>query len=114
MFISARTMQHHLRKAFAKLEDALAERSDGEPWFNGSDYSLVDAGYAPFLQRWRLLEKLTGIAELAAYPLLNGWSQALVDRPSTHSFPPAEFEELYAATLARLGGWFAGRFAPTA
>ncbi|HEX8057001.1 MAG TPA: glutathione S-transferase family protein [Novosphingobium sp.] len=98
-----------LRQAFAKLEEALNQRPTAGPWFNGAGYGLVDAGYAPFLQRWRLLERFTGVAELAAFPLLDAWSEALVARSSTHSFPPEEFEALYRGNLAKRGGLLAGR-----
>jgi len=35
---------------FERLEKALAKQGSG-PYFNGAKYSLVDAAYAPFLQR---------------------------------------------------------------
>lgn len=104
-----------LRAGFGKLERALAVRSDDGPWFNGARYSLVDAGYAPFLQRWQIIETLTGAAELSAsYPLLVAWSRALAARPTTHSFPPQEFEALYRGALARRGGWLARTFVKAA
>jgi glutathione S-transferase len=96
-----------VRDAFGKLERALSARSEYGPWFNGPRYSLVDAGYAPFLQRWRILEQLTGVNEISAYPLVNRWSGALVERPSTHSFPADEFRALYRNNLVRRGGWLA-------
>lgn len=103
-----------LRTAFARVERALAARPEAGPWFNGPRYSLVDAAYAPFLQRWRIVEKLTGEAELAAFPQLAAWSVALVERPTTHTFPPEEFETIYRDALLRRGGWFAKKLSTTA
>jgi glutathione S-transferase len=94
---------------FGTVETALAGRTSAGPWFNGAAYSLVDAGYAPFLQRWLIIEKLIGTALLDSFPLLSAWTQALVERPSTHSFPPDEFETAFLAVLARRGGWIAQR-----
>ena len=38
-----------------KLEDAIAKERDNEgPYFNGTEICLVDASYAPFLQRFLL------------------------------------------------------------
>src|SRR5688572_13974809 len=37
---------------FGKLDAALAERGGAAPYFNGARFSLVDAAYAPFLQRY--------------------------------------------------------------
>src|ERR1700756_4046514 len=38
-------------EAFGRLEKALETQGTG-PFFNGKDYSLIDAAYAPFLQRY--------------------------------------------------------------
>ena len=38
-------------------------------------------------------------------------AEALVARPSTHSFPSAEFEALYRANLKRRGKWLS-QFVP--
>src|SRR5262249_47008979 len=40
---------------FERLEKAL-EKQNGGPFFNGAKYSLVDAAYAPFLQRYVFLD----------------------------------------------------------
>ena len=37
-------------QAFERLDRALEKQGAG-PFFNGANYSLVDAAYAPFLQR---------------------------------------------------------------
>jgi len=62
---------------FERVENALEKQGSG-PFFNGAKYSLVDAAYAPFL---------------------------LLARPSTHSFPAAEFEEMYRDGLKRRDKW---------
>lgn len=92
-----------LALVFARLEAAL-ERQGSGPFFNGADYALVDAGYAPFLQRHLIVERLAGDPLSEAYPRLRQWAEALVARPSTHSFPPDMFERLYRDNLARRGG----------
>jgi glutathione S-transferase len=89
---------------FERLERALARQSDG-PFFNGADYSLVDAAYAPFLQRYRFLDRVKPLGHLEAFPRLKSWTEALMARPSTHSFPPAEFEAMYREGLKRRKKW---------
>src|SRR5207248_697577 len=42
---------------FERLEGALATQGAG-PFFNGAGYSLVDAAYAPFLQRYAFLDRI--------------------------------------------------------
>ena len=90
--------------AFERLDKAL-ERQGSGPFFNGEKYSLVDAGYAPFLQRYFFLDRIHPIGLIEKYPRLNAWADALMARPSTHSFPPAEFEAMYRANLKRRNSW---------
>jgi glutathione S-transferase len=90
--------------AFERLELALAKRNTG-PFFNGAKYSLVDAAYAPFLQRYFFLDRLKPLGIIEKFPRLQAWAQALINRPSTHSFPEAEFEALYRLNLKRRKKW---------
>ena len=72
--------------AFDRLEKALEKQGSG-PFFNGAAYSLVDAAYAPFLQRYVFLDRIKKIGLMEKYPRLKAWADALMARPSTHSFP---------------------------
>jgi glutathione S-transferase len=89
---------------FERLEKAL-EKQGGGPFFNGDKYSLVDAAYAPFLQRYYFLDRVKKLGHIENYPRLKAWSDALLKRPSTHSFPEAEFEALYRDGLKRRNKW---------
>jgi glutathione S-transferase len=92
-----------LSAVFARLEEALERHGDG-PFFNGAAYSLVDAGYAPFLQRYLIVEDIAGDALSKDFPRLRRWAEALLGRASTHTFPPDEFRKLYLANLRNRGG----------
>jgi glutathione S-transferase len=85
---------------FERLERALEQQGAG-PFFNGAGYSLVDAAYAPFLQRYAFLDRVKPLGHIKKFPRLEAWSETLLARPSTHSFPPAEFEAMYRANLKR-------------
>jgi glutathione S-transferase len=89
---------------FERLERAL-EREGSGPFFNGPKYSLVDAAYAPFLQRYFFLDRVRKLGHIENFPRLKAWGQVLIQRPSTHSFPAAEFEAMYRANLKRRGKW---------
>jgi glutathione S-transferase len=89
---------------FERLERAL-ENQGGEPFFNGAKYSLVDAAYAPFLQRYFFLDRVKKLGYIENFPRLKAWATALINRPSTHSFLEAEFEALYRANLKRRNKW---------
>src|SRR6185503_9340870 len=90
--------------AFERLEKALEANGAG-PFFNGAKYSLVDAGYAPFLQRYIFLDRIKPIGQIEKYPRLKAWADTLMKRASTHSFPEAEFEALYRANVRRRKKW---------
>jgi glutathione S-transferase len=90
--------------AFERLETALARQGAG-PFFNGAAYSLVDAGYAPFLQRYFFLDRIRPIGLIEKYPRVTAWAEALLARPSTHSFPAAELEAMYRANVKRRNKW---------
>ena len=94
----------NIRVPFERLELALEKQKSG-PFFNGANFSLVDAAYAPFLQRYFFLDRVKQIGLIETFPRLQAWSKALLDRPSTHSFPPDEFEALYRAAVKRRGKW---------
>ena len=89
---------------FERLERALEKQGSG-PFFNGAGYSLVDAAYAPFLQRYFFLDRVRKLGHIENFPRLKAWAEALVARPSTHTFPPAEFEQLYRQAIKRRNKW---------
>jgi glutathione S-transferase len=89
---------------FERVEKALERQGDG-PFFNGSRYSLVDAGYAPFLQRHFYLDRVRKHGAIDNFPRVKAWGETLVARASTHTFPPAEFETLYRENLRRRNVW---------
>ena len=86
--------------AFERLERALEKQGAG-PFFNGAKYSLVDAAYAPFLQRYFFLDRVQPLGQIEKFPRLKAWADTLLARPSTHSFPKAEFEAMYRANVKR-------------
>ena len=90
--------------ALQRLERALEKQGSG-PYFNGTRYSLVDAAYAPFLQRYFFLDRIKRLGHIEKFPRLAAWGKALIERPSTHSFPPAEFEALYREVVRQRKRW---------
>jgi glutathione S-transferase len=89
---------------FERLERALAKQGSG-PFFNGAKYSLVDAAYAPFLQRYCFLDRVKRLGHIEKFARLKAWGEALLERGSTHSFPEAEFEAMYRDNLKRRNKW---------
>lgn len=92
------------RKVLGKLEEALAqERGNDGPYFNGDTICLVDAAYAPFLQRFSMADSKLKTGLLDKFPLVKAWRDALLsDERITGSVPP-EFDEAFVANLQRNG-----------
>ncbi len=91
--------------AFERLEKALEKRGNDGPFFNGPAFSLVDCAYAPFLQRYAFLDRVKPLGVMEKFPLVKAWHDALMARPSVHSFPPAEMEAMYRENLKRRKKW---------
>ncbi len=89
-------------KRLQRVEKALAEeRGNDGPFFNGAELCLVDAAYAPFLQRYRFVDRLLRNDILKDFPLIDAWADALLsDERITGAVPP-NFEEEYTAGLIR-------------
>lgn len=97
---------------FERLERALEKQGSG-PYFNGANYTLVDAAYAPFLQRYFFLDRIKALGHIEKFPRVKAWGESLVQRGSTHSFPPAEFEAMYREVVKRRNKWIS-RFVDSA
>ena len=88
-------------KALAKLEAAIAEeRGNDGPYFNGPDLCIVDAAYAPFLNRLMMLEDRADLGLLPQFPLVNAWARALVATEAVQNSVADNFvEELHAGMV---------------
>jgi glutathione S-transferase len=91
-------------KALSRLELALAnERGNGGPYFNGDTLCLVDAAYAPFLQRFGLVEELLHTGLLKDFPLVQAWSDALMANDTVTGAVPPNFPQEFVANHRRRG-----------
>lgn len=93
------------RARLEKLEEALAnERGNDGPYFNGPELSLVDAAYAPFLQRFLIVERWLETGLLNDYPLVRAWADALMESDIVTGSVPDVFEEQFIGNL-KAGGF---------
>ena len=99
------------RGRLARLEEALAkERGNDGPYFNGAELCLVDAAYAPFLQRYALVEARLGCGILNEFPLLRTWSDALLADARVKGSVAPSFEREFITALHRRGAMSAPLF----
>jgi glutathione S-transferase len=92
---------------FAKLEGALQLRGNDGPYFNGPEFSLVDASYAPSLLRFTLFDRVYPIGLIENYPLVRAWRDALIARPSVINSVVPDFEDYWREQLVVRGRWVA-------
>ena len=98
------------RRRLERVEEALGERGNDGPYFNGPRLSLVDAAYAPFLQRFTLVEGKRATGLLDGFPRVRAWRDALLaDERVTGSLSEA-FPQAFAALLHRRGAQVAPLF----
>jgi glutathione S-transferase len=85
-----------------KLERAIAEeRGNDGPLFNGTCISLVDAAYAPFLQRLAMIEEKAPLGSLDAFPLVKAWSDALVADERVAASVDPSFRDRFVGNLVK-------------
>ena len=90
---------------FKKLEDALSKRGNAGPYFNGPKFSLVDAAYAPFLQRYTFLDRLKPIGIIEKFPLLAAWRDALLASAAVKASTVPEIEEAWQQGMITNKRW---------
>ncbi|MBI4190518.1 MAG: glutathione S-transferase family protein [Betaproteobacteria bacterium] len=102
---------------FGKLEDVLAKRGNAGPYFNGPKLSLVDAAYAPFLQRYTFGDRLRPLGIIEKYPHLAAWRDALLAAPAVKASTVPNIEAEWQENLIVRRRWlakFVARGAPGA
>ncbi len=90
---------------FAKLDEALALRGNDGPFFNGPKLSLVDAAYAPFLQRYTFMNRLKDVGIIEKYPRLAAWRDALLASPAVKASTVPVIEAEWHKNLLKRKRW---------
>ena len=94
---------------FGKLEEALGKRGNAGPYFNGPNLSLVDAAYAPFVQRYTFMDRLRPLGIIERFPRLAAWRDALLEALAVKSSTVPNIEAVWQENLIVRERWL-GRF----
>ena len=94
-----------IAEPFGKLDDALSKRGNAGPYFNGPKMSLVDAAYAPFLQRYTFMDRLRPLGIIEKYPHLAAWRDALLAAPAVKGSTVPDIEDAWQENLIARGRW---------
>ena len=100
--------QHH-GEVLSKLRQLEARLGPG-PFFNGADFSLVDAAYAPVFLRFDILNGWHALDLFGDVPRVAAWSTALLARPATRGSVVDDFDELLRAYIREHGDYGAQLF----
>src|SRR5690606_24151769 len=94
-----------IAEPFGKLEDALGQRGNGGPYSNGPKLSLVDAAYAPFLQRYTFMDRLKPLGIIERYPRLAAWRETLLADPAVKASTVSNIEAVWQENLIIRKRW---------
>ena len=98
----AKTAQ--LEQKFARLETRVA----AAPWFDGENFSLVDAVFGPVFRYFDLFDEIADFGIFANKPKLARWRKALAARPSVRSAVGADYPALLRDFVERRESWLSG------
>lgn len=94
-----------LRQKFVRLETELGEG----PWFDGGNFSLVDAVFAPAFRYFDLIDGLIDHSIFANTSKVNTWRKALAARPSAKNAVSPNYLALLEQFVRRQNGYLAER-----
>src|SRR5207253_1249226 len=76
-----------LERRFAQLETRVV----ASPWFDGREFSLVDAVFGPVFRYFDVFDDIAEFGILAGKPKLARWRRALAARPSIKGAVSADY-----------------------
>ncbi|MDR9497600.1 MAG: glutathione S-transferase family protein [Hydrogenovibrio sp.] len=89
-----------------KLEDV----HSGKSFFNGKDFCLIDAAFAPFFMRLGYLAEACDLNFLTDLPKMRKWSEKLLAEECVQTSVVPELPQMYLGMLRNVdGGYLAGR-----
>ncbi len=89
------------RTKLGKLTEAITQDALPGPFFGGEELGLVDAAYAPFLQRFVLVDQWLKTGLLREFPQIAEWTAALLADEHVIGSVPDNFEEEFVGNLRR-------------
>jgi glutathione S-transferase len=90
-----------LEARFARLEARIA----AAPWFDGENFSLVDAVFGPVFRYFDVFDAIGDFGILSGKPGLARWRKGLSGRPSVRSAVSADYPALLADFIDRRRSW---------
>ncbi len=96
------TQREAMQNKFQQLEKERVK----QPFFNGTDISLVDLCFIPFFQRQLYLNDIApGLLDESKYPGISNWAKLLLDQPVVAQSAVADIRDLYFGMIKNRGGY---------
>jgi len=99
----------NLKKQLVRLEPLIQS-----PYFNGGQFSLIDATYAPLFMRLDIIEQVRPLEIFEPGSGIEQWSSQLLARDSVQQSVTEDFTDSFKNWVAGMGGYCAGLFDETA
>jgi glutathione S-transferase len=93
-----------LDQRFSRLEARVA----ADPWFDGAEFSLVDAVFGPVFRYFDVFDEIADFGILADKPTLARWRESLAARPSVRAAVSADYPALLRDFIDRQKSWLSG------
>jgi glutathione S-transferase len=90
-----------LEAKFARLEG----RIKASPWFDGEDFSLVDAVFGPVFRYFDVFDEIADFGILSGKPKLARWRKSLAARPSVLMAVSADYPALLRDFIELRNSW---------
>jgi glutathione S-transferase len=97
-----------LKAKSAQLEQKLARleaRIKAAPWFDGKNFSLVDAVFGPVFRYFEVFDEIADFGILSDKPKLARWRKALAARRSVKTAVSADYPALLRDFIERRNSW---------
>jgi glutathione S-transferase len=93
-----------LAQRFARLES----RGVAAPWFDGAEFSLVDAVFGPVFRYFDVFDEIGDFGILEGKPKLTRWRSELAARSSVRTAVSADYPALLRDFIDRRKSWLSG------
>jgi len=93
--------------AFSTMLARVDAVHSGGDYFNGEEFALIDAAYAPIFMRLDRLCSECGVSLLDDFPKLRHWSDTLLALPSVQHSVVEAFPMMYRKMLEKIDGYLA-------
>ena len=84
------------------------------PYFNGDQFSLIDATYAPLFMRLNIIDQVYPLGIIDSESVIDKWSMQLLARDSVKQSVSNDYADAYRNWVVGMGGYCASVLAETA